>query len=415
MDKKRLEDIGENIMVTKLDNGLEIIFVKKPGFSKTIASVVTKIGSTNNSFVQGNKDIKISDGIAHFLEHKMFEKAEGDVFSKFSVFGGSANAYTTFDHTCYYFTCSSNFIENFKILLEMMTTPYYTDETVEKEKGIIAEEIKMYEDDSSWVLFFETLRNLYKNHPINVDIAGTEETISGITAEELYLCYNTFYHPNNSAIIVVGDFCEKDALDTIKLYYNNIQTKNKFTLNKVSDTLVNKTSTKLTMDINNTKCSVAFKQPIDIRYDYKREIAINIYLQMKFGKTSDNYELLSNQGLFPSYSYSELDNIGFAMITCDVTDDEVFYKTVSDILKQPIVKKDFLVFKNKNIGEIIRSFNTVDSVMKVYTDAFVNNFDVKESLNEIKNLSYEDIVGYASQLFDNSNKTKVIISSKNNN
>ncbi len=415
MDKKRLEDIGENIMVTKLDNGLEIIFVKKPGFSKTIASVVTKIGSTNNSFVQDNKDIKISDGIAHFLEHKMFEKAEGDVFSKFSVFGGSANAYTTFDHTCYYFTCSSNFIENFKILLEMMTTPYYTDETVEKEKGIIAEEIKMYEDDSSWVLFFETLRNLYKNHPINVDIAGTEETISGITAEELYLCYNTFYHPNNSAIIVVGDFCEKDALDTIKLYYNNIQTKNKFTLNKVSDTLVNKTSTKLTMDINNTKCSVAFKQPIDIRYDYKREIAINIYLQMKFGKTSDNYELLSNQGLFPSYSYSELDNIGFAMITCDVTDDEVFYKTVSDILKQPIVKKDFLVFKNKNIGEIIRSFNTVDSVMKVYTDAFVNNFDVKESLNEIKNLSYEDIVGYASQLFDNSNKTKVIISSKNNN
>lgn len=409
MKKQYIEKIDETVLTKTLDNGLEIIFINKPNFSRAIAGVITKIGSVNNKFTLNGKTHKISDGIAHFLEHKMFEKEDGDAFSKYSKYGGSANAYTSFNHTKYYFSSSSNFSDNLDVLLSMMTTPYYTKETVDKEKGIIGEEIKMYEDNTDWMLFFSVLKNLYENHPINVDIGGTQESIDGITAEELYLCYNTFYHPNNSAIIIVGNFDNDLALEKIEQYYGNITTKNEFESIETIDTAVYKKHSELQMDVNNPKCAIGYKQGKVISYDFKRETAINIYLQMLFGKTSDNYEVLAELGIYPEYSYSELDNIGFVYIASDVNDPDVFFKTIDDLMCKELSVEDFMIFKNKNIGELIRNFNTIDMLSKVCTDAFVHGYSIESAIQGVEELTLEDIKKYAKELFNDENMTTTVI------
>lgn len=144
------------------------------------------------------------DGIAHFLEHKMFEEEDGDIFLRFSSLGASANAYTTFERTTYLFSCTENVEENLTTLLDFVQRPYFTDQNVEKEKGIIAQEIRMYDDDPEWRAYFGLLQGLYHRHPVRTEIAGTVESIQTITKELLYTCYETFYHPSNMALFVVG-------------------------------------------------------------------------------------------------------------------------------------------------------------------------------------------------------------------
>ncbi|MFN3367779.1 MAG: EF-P 5-aminopentanol modification-associated protein YfmH, partial [Exiguobacterium mexicanum] len=199
MHKVEFEQLDETLYHEKLENGLEVFILPKKGFSKTFATFTTKYGSIDNHFVpRGEKDaIKVPDGIAHFLEHKMFEKEEGDIFQQFSKQGASANAYTSFTRTAYLFSATGQINENIETLLDFVQEPYFTEQTVEKEKGIIAQEITMYDDQPDWRLYFGIIENMYKNHPVKIDIAGTVDSIQDITAEHLYTCYNTFYHPSN--------------------------------------------------------------------------------------------------------------------------------------------------------------------------------------------------------------------------
>jgi hypothetical protein len=173
--------------------------------SKKYAAFATHYGSINNRFVVPgeNEETSVPDGIAHFLEHKLFEQKDGSIMDKFSQLGSSPNAYTSFAQTVYLFSCTDKFDENFSLLLDFVQNPYLTDESVEKEKGIIAQEIKMYEDDPGWRVFFNLLEAFYKNNPVRIDIAGTVESIGKINKEVLYKCYNTFYHPSNMIIKVV--------------------------------------------------------------------------------------------------------------------------------------------------------------------------------------------------------------------
>src|SRR5690606_28110712 len=148
--------------------------------------------------------IRVPDGIAHFLEHKMFEKEQGDVFQQFSKQGASANAFTSFTRTAYLFSSTNEVEKNLITLLNMVQEPYFTEKSVEKEKGIIGQEIRMYDDNPDWRLFFGTIENMFHHHPVKIDIAGTVESISHITADLLYECYNTFYHPSNMLLFLVG-------------------------------------------------------------------------------------------------------------------------------------------------------------------------------------------------------------------
>ncbi|MFT9077033.1 EF-P 5-aminopentanol modification-associated protein YfmH [Ethanoligenens sp.] len=199
------ERLGETVLYAKHPTGLDIFIAPKKGYASQYAIFGTRYGSIDNHFHVGDKDVTVPEGIAHFLEHKLFESEDGDAFSRYARTGASANAYTSFDRTCYLFSSTERFRESLEILLDFVQSPYFTEQTVQKEQGIIGQEIKMYEDDPAWRVMFNLLGAIYHKHPVKIDIAGTTESISHITADLLYECYHAFYNLHNMALCVAGD------------------------------------------------------------------------------------------------------------------------------------------------------------------------------------------------------------------
>lgn len=218
MEKITFEQLQEELFHEKLPNGLNVYILPKKGFNKTYATFTTKYGSVDNCFVPLEKDeyVKVPDGIAHFLEHKLFEKEDGDVFQQFSRQGASANAFTSFTRTAYLFSSTTDVEKNLETLIDFVQDPYFSDKTVEKEKGIIGQEITMYDDNPDWRLYFGLIQNLYQNHPVKIDIAGTIESISHITKEWLYECYKTFYHPSNMLLFIVGPINPEAIMNQVR-------------------------------------------------------------------------------------------------------------------------------------------------------------------------------------------------------
>lgn len=200
--------VGDHYYKYSHPTGLTIYLYPKESGNTTYAIFGTKYGSIDNCFRRSDEPgpEAVPEGIAHYLEHKLFESEDGDAFARFAQTGASANAYTSFESTCYLFSCTERFYESLEILLDFVQSPYFTKETVAKEQGIIGQEIKMYDDDPQWRVMFNYLRSMYHTHPIRLDIAGTVESIAKITPEYLYRCYNTFYNLHNMALVVVGRF-----------------------------------------------------------------------------------------------------------------------------------------------------------------------------------------------------------------
>lgn len=203
----RSERIRESYQKMDHPSGLTLLLYPMEGFSSAYAMLTTDYGSVDMAFRTDPKAdfTRIPAGTAHFLEHKMFENEDGDAFAKYAATGASANAFTSFDKTSYLFGCADHFEESLRILLEFVTTPYFTPQTVNKEQGIIGQEIQMIEDNPDWRMYQNLLRALYQNHPIRIPLAGSRASIAEITADTLYQCHDAFYHPGNMVLCVVGD------------------------------------------------------------------------------------------------------------------------------------------------------------------------------------------------------------------
>ncbi len=210
--------LKESYSVYTHSSGLKVLLYPMKEFSTAYALFGTKYGSIDTMFrKEGEAEFTVvPEGIAHYLEHKLFESEDGDAFSLFARAGASANAFTSFDKTCYLFSTTQNFEAALSALLQFVQNPYFTKENVEKEQGIIAQEIKMYEDNPSWRVYFNLLRGMYHNHPVHTEIAGTVESIARIDAELLYRCYHTFYNLNNMVISIAGNFDEQTAVEIIE-------------------------------------------------------------------------------------------------------------------------------------------------------------------------------------------------------
>ncbi|HIZ56201.1 MAG TPA: insulinase family protein, partial [Firmicutes bacterium] len=208
------ERIREEYIRVQHPSGLTILLYPMKGYSSVYAIFGTHYGSTNRTFktAADPEFVTVPDGIAHYLEHKMFESKEGDAFALFAKTGASANAFTSFDRTCYLFSCADHFQESLEILLSFVRDPYFTDENVQKEQGIIGQEIRMYDDNANWRVFFNLLGALYQNHPVKIDIAGTVESIAKIDKDLLYRCYRTFYSLQNMVLAIAGNFDPDEAL-----------------------------------------------------------------------------------------------------------------------------------------------------------------------------------------------------------
>lgn len=207
--------INEEYYRMEHSSGLTLLVYPKKGFNSAYASIGTKFGSIYSKFIYNGREITVPDGTAHYLEHKLFESEDGDAFSKYAKTGASANAFTSFDKTCYLFSCTDKFKESLEILIDLVQSPYFTKETVAKEQGIISQEIKMYDDSPDWRVMMNLFQGLYHNHPINIDIAGSVESIAEITPEILYECYNSYYNLHNMVMTVVGGVDPAEVLKIV--------------------------------------------------------------------------------------------------------------------------------------------------------------------------------------------------------
>ena len=409
--------LNENMHIYKLENGLDVIIIPVKNASRKYAMYSTHFGSINFKFKTKEDDeaITVPDGIAHFLEHKLFEQEDGEnALDKLTKMGANPNAYTSFNHTSYLFECTENFNEVFKALMYFVQNPYLTKENVEKEKGIIGQEIQMYDDDPEWQLFFGFLNCLYGNHAITKDIAGTIETISHITPEVLYKCYNNFYKPSNMVICVVGNVDVDETLNLIKenVKQNDDKSKIERFYGEEQDEIYKKESIK-NMDVNLPLVMFGFKdnfnkERLDSGYEkdnmdvVKYDVAIQIALELIAGKSSELYEELYNKGIVTrefglSFSYEE--DYAYSAFDVETSNyEEVLNKVSSKIeeLKQNgINKEEYNRTKKMLYGNFVKGFNDVSRIASmVVSDYFkgINSFDYVEVYNKIDKAYVEEVI-----------------------
>ena len=314
MKKINLKGLDLVAYTETLSNGLDVIFVPFEKKSNYYISYATRFGSEITSFTPAGekKSIKVPDGIAHFLEHKMFEQESGeDPFAYFSKSGTGANASTSYDNTQYICYGTKNFIDNLRYLIQYVNAPYYTDENVEKEKGIIAEELKMYADLPDVQLETKLRENVYHVHPRRVDIGGTVDEIYKITKEDLYLCYHNFYSPNNMFILVVGKFPMEEAMSVIHQELDTRENLEKAEIATIKEKKsVRKKEDSFVGNIQVPKIAVGLKVPIADLGEYE-DLELDLYLTMfttmLFGSSSLFRERARNEKLLNNF-YSDWDN-----------------------------------------------------------------------------------------------------------
>ena len=347
---------GEKMYYGKHSSGLGVYIIPKKDYSKTYAIFGTRYGSVDSKFVvPGEKELtEVPDGIAHYLEHKMFDQPDGsNVFDKFSKYGGNANAFTSFNMTAYLFAATANIEENLETLMDYVQSPYFTEESVQKEQGIIGQEIRMYDDNGGWKLFFNFLNCLYQNHPVKKEIAGTVESISHITADYLYKCYNTFYNLSNMSIVVVGNV---DAAKIAQVIEKGVKKNEPFgeEIKKVypeEPKEIEKNYTEQKLSVAMPLFMLGFKDT-DTGYGgeklLKKSIEINILLKMLFGKSSKLYKDLYEKGLINnsfSLEYTMQPDYGYSSIDGESSDPMAVYDAVINeverVRKEGLSKEDF--------------------------------------------------------------------------
>ncbi|MCJ8006331.1 EF-P 5-aminopentanol modification-associated protein YfmH [Lederbergia wuyishanensis] len=410
------EQINETLYHEKLDNGLQVYILPKTGFNKTFATFTTNYGSIDHQFKPLGKDeyIRVPDGIAHFLEHKMFEKEDGDVFQKFSKQGASANAFTSFTRTAYLFSSTNEVEKNLITLIDMVQEPYFTEKSVEKEKGIIGQEIRMYDDNPDWRLFFGTIENMYHHHPVKIDIAGTVESISHITADLLYECYHTFYHPSNMLLFVVGPVNPDEIMNLIrsnqaKKQYSDAPEIQRY-FEEEPETVNNKKQ-ELKMNVQTPKCYVGIKSKKvhqQGREMLKHELALNMALEILFGKSSNNYEELITSGLIDDtfqYDITFEQGFGFGYVGSDTNDPDTLSGRLQAILLeakngQYLSDEALQRIKKKRIGGFLRSMNSPEFIANQFTRYTFNGMNLFDTVSVLEELDFDYVKEAAKQFIE---------------
>lgn len=377
-------------------SGLTVYVLPKTQHSKSYAAFATRYGSVDCKFVipGENEYTTIPDGVAHFLEHKLFEQPDGsNAFDSYSLTGANANAFTSFNSTVYLYSCTDKFYENLAILLDFVENPYFTDENVAKEQGIIGQEIRMYEDDPGWRVFFNMLDCLYVNHPIKKDIAGTVESISEISKELLYKCYNTFYNPSNMVLFVCGNVdCEKVS-ELLDKYVKKTPSGEIKRFSEKEPDEVNKPYKEQKLSVCVPIFQIGFKDT-DVGYDgdrlLKKEIETSLLLEILLGEGSDLYsELYSKNLINDSFDYEYEYEVDYAFSSLggeSQNPDEVQRIILDNFEGRKITEEELLRAKKVETAKYLRMYNSVEGLSNsLVSDIFknINSFCYMPIMNSI--------------------------------
>lgn len=409
IDRIQYDKVGEVLYRYEHSSGLKAFVVPKKGYSKKHVTFATHYGSVDNRFIIPGEDAptQVPDGIAHFLEHKLFEQKDGSVMDKFAILGSNPNAYTSFNQTVYLFSCTDRFDENFELLLEYVQNPYITQESVEKEKGIIGQEIMMYQDNPGWRVFFNLLGAYYSLHPVRIDIAGTAQSIAKIDADTLMKCYNTFYHPSNMIILVVGDVDpdsvfgmveslieKKEPRDAIKRIFPD------------EPDCINKPYVEQSLAVSSPIFQMGYRdnhvstEGVEL---LMYEVAVKVLLEMLAGKSSLFYEQLYTQGLLNSSfatDFSIEKGYAFSALGGESKDPErvmdKFFQTVKHAEKHGLNEECYERLIRSMLGKYMRRFNSVESISHSFISVYFKDANMFDYLDVYDRISFK----YISEIFD---------------
>ena len=393
--------VKEKLYVEKLENGLTVMIMPKKNIQKKYMIWATNFGSIDNKFIAPNdkEETNIPDGVAHFLEHKMFEQQNGtNSLDTLTALGVNANAYTTTDHTCYLFECTDNFYP----AIDDVQNPYFTDQNVEKEKGIIGQEIQMYDDYPSWAVYMNAMKCMYKNNPIIIDIAGSIESISKIDKEVLYKCYNTFYHPSNMVMCFAGDFEPETLIEEVKIRLKPTEKHGeiKRIYPEEPEQIVKKENTQ-NMEVSMPIFVIGIKDVIDNKNCtsssiVKKHIAIEILLNMLIGKSSKLYKELYEAELItgePYLDYEFSKQYAHVSITGQSNDPkkvlEKFEAEIKQMKKNDIDLAHFQRVKNMIYGNYVKEYDDVAEICRMFVGDYMKGINSFEYIEEYEQVTPE--------------------------
>lgn len=411
--------VKEKLYIEKLENGLTVMIIPKKNIQKKYIIWGTHYGSNDSSFiVPGETEItEVPKGVAHFLEHKMFEQENGrNSLDVLTALGVNANAYTTNDHTAYLYECTDNFYPALDEFMDYIQHPYFTDENVEKEKGIIGQEIMMYDDYPDWKVYLNALECMYHKHPVKLDITGTIETISKINKEILYKCYNTFYNPSNMVMVISGDFEPNEVLEEIKKRILPKESKGEIKRifeEEPKDVVKNKVEQK--MEVSKPIYTIGIKDvPAENNEKVKKHIAIEILLNILVGASSEWFKDLYDIGntySTPSFEYEFDTNYAHILITGQSNNpDELFEKfkeQIKKIIDEGINKEDFERTRRMIYGEYVKEYNDVVDIARMFLSDYFKEINSFEYLEEINIISLEYVNQILKEVFQ---EKKIILS-----
>lgn len=392
-------DIGESYVKALHPSGLKIYILEKPQYSSSYAVFGTKYGSIDTCFSVDGEETCVPEGIAHFLEHKLFESEDGDAFTKYAKTGAYANAFTSFDRTCYLFSCSDKFYENLAILLDFVQSPYFTEQTVKKEQGIIGQEIRMYDDSPAWRVMFNMLMQMYHNHPVRIDIAGTVDSIAKIDYKLLYKCYNTFYNPSNMFICIAGNVNADKILKQIDEGLKPSRPIEITRINSPEPDSVLSSYTEQSLAVAQPLFCFGYKETAEKpERTVKEKICTALLIEIIAGDASPLYSRLVNEGLINDEFSSEYFNgYGYSAVIFEGESSDP--KRVAEALKEEVErlkaegidKKLFSAVRCGMYGNAVRMFGNVESIAMQLADCAMNGSGLFDGIKYLKSVTVEDI------------------------
>ena len=404
----------DRVYKTTLNNGLRVFVCPRKDYTKKMGMFGTVFGSIDNELVDidTHEKVKVPDGIAHFLEHKLFEQEDANALDVFSKMGVDSNAYTSFDQTVYYFETSDNYEECLDKLIEFVSSPYFTDENVEKEKGIIAQEIKMYEDEPNAVVYYNLLRCMYQNHPINIDIAGTVETISKIDKETLYRCYYSNYNLKNMFLIIIGDVMSEEIIEKAEKIVDKYYTNRKAEEIKRNDITepeeIAKKEIEAKLPISMPIEMIGFKiKPCTGKDSIKATIIADIINEVCFSTSSDFYEKLYQKGIVisePDFAFESGRDFSHALISSYVLDDKKFEEEVKEYItnlkENGIDQETFDIMLKKKKGELIYNSEKLSWIYRSVIESIIQDVDVYDEVNILNTITKQDVDNFIKENLD---------------
>lgn len=410
-EEKYYPAVKEMIYRTRLANGLTVALLPKKEFKEVYGSVTVQFGSVDTLVTEVDGDVKeYPAGIAHFLEHKLFEREDSsDLMSAFTSLGADSNAFTSFTKTSYLFSATDHFLENLDLLDELVTSAHFTEDSILREQDIIQQEREMYQDDPDSCLFFSTLANLYPGTPLATDIVGSEESISQINLTNfLQENFTRFYKPVNMYLFLVGDF----DVELVQGYFERKELKDLDVQEVVREKIVLqavKQTDSMRMEVSSPKLAIGVRGKREVAEAdcYRHHILLKLLFAMMFGWTSDRFQKLYESGKIDASLSLEVEvtsRFHFVMLTMDTKEpvalSHQFRKAIRNFTKDLDITEDHLdIIKREMFGEFFSSMNSLEFIATQY-DAFEHGetiFDLPKILQEI---TLEDVLDAGHHLID---------------